>query len=162
MPSRTLPTAARFTAFIGMMIAAGCVQARDRGPDEASLRAADAAQMRAGAASDADAYAELSTSDFVNNAPDNRVATRAEVLAMLREGRIASEGFERTIEHVAIHGSTGVVMGRQQVTPAQDSIAGRTFGARPLVRRFTNVFVFEGGRWRLLARHANVVPQAAR
>jgi hypothetical protein len=49
------------------------------------------------------------------------------------------------------------VMGREVVLPTTDSQLGQQFGARPLARRFTNVFLFENGRWVFLARHATVI-----
>jgi hypothetical protein len=42
-------------------------------------------------------------------------------------------------------------------TPAAASELGRTSGARPLQRRYTNIYVWEDGHWFWLARHANVV-----
>lgn len=126
--------------------------------DEASLRAADEAQMQAGANGDAEAYAALTLPDFTVNAPDNRIASRLQVLERLASGEIASERFERTVEHVLLHGDVGIVMGRETVTPTRQSISGQAFAAGALERRFTNVFVFEDGAWRFLARHANVAP----
>ena len=43
-----------------------------------------------------------------------------------------------------------------------DSQLGGQFGARALSRRFTNVFLFENGRWVFLARHATVLPDSLR
>ena len=36
---------------------------------------------------------------------------------------------------------------------------GKTYGARPLKRRYTNIYTKENGQWLWLARHANVVPE---
>jgi hypothetical protein len=48
-------------------------------------------------------------------------------------------------------------MGSEIVRPAAGSELAKRFGQRDLKRRFTNVFVFEGGAWRFLARQATVV-----
>lgn len=148
-------------ASAGAMLVAAAIPllaATAQAQDEASLRAADEAQMQAGARGDADAYRALTLPDFTVNAPNNRISSREQVLSRLASGEIASEQFERTIEHVLLHGDVGIVMGRETITPASGSISGRAFGQGALQRRFTNVFVFEDGQWRFLARHANVAP----
>lgn len=91
------------------------------------------------------------------NAPMGRVLTREQFLMNLRSGAIAAEAFERTPEEVTINGNVAVVMGREVFTPAADSELGRTYGERPLQRRYTNVYVWEQDRWQWLARHANVI-----
>ena len=50
-------------------------------------------------------------------------------------------------------------MGREIVTPSPDSNLGRLHPGRTLPRRFTNVFLWEDGRWRFLARHASIVAE---
>lgn len=86
--------------------------------------------------------------------------TREQFLANLRSGEIAAEGFERTAEDVNISGNIAVVMGREIFIPAVNSELGRTFGAKPLQRRYTNIYVWQRGRWLWLSRHANVVSGA--
>ena len=92
------------------------------------------------------------------NAPGGRILTRAQFLANMRNGEIAAESFSRTAEDVSISGNIAVVMGRETFTPEPTSELGRTFGAKPLQRRYTNVYIRHDGRWLWLARHANVVP----
>ena len=72
---------------------------------------------------------------------------------------VGAEGFERTVESVTIRGDVGVVMGSEIFTPTAKSELGRTYGTRPLSRRYTNIYVLEHGKWKWLARHANVVPE---
>ena len=43
------------------------------------------------------------------------------------------------------------------VTPADGSLLAGWFGVKPLRRRFTDVYVFEDGRWMFLARQGSVV-----
>jgi hypothetical protein len=124
---------------------------------EAELRALDAAQRAAIVAGDARAMEALSHRNLRVNAPSNRVMTREEVLAMIKSGAIAAERFERTPESVTITGDVGVVMGSERIVPTATSESGRLFGVKPLDRRYTNVYLREGGKWRFLARHANVV-----
>lgn len=70
---------------------------------------------------------------------------------------LASERFERVIEGIAITGNVGIVMGSEIVQPSAGSELAQRFGSAPLQRRFSNVFLFEDGRWTFLARQASVV-----
>lgn len=124
---------------------------------EVALARLDMQQKAMVARADVDALAALSAPELSINAPTGRVLTRAQFLAMMRDGRIGAEDFDRTIESVTVSGDTGVVMGREVFTPTPQSELGRTYGAVPLDRRYTNVYRREGGRWRWFARHANVV-----
>jgi len=143
-----------FAISTSSLLAAGAANASD----EASLRAAAAAQLQAGSTGDVEAMAAIQHPDYLGNAPNNRVVDGATVRSMMASGAIASERFERVIERAAITGNIGVVMGRESVLPTTRSVSGQMFEANELQRRFTNIFVWQGGQWRLLARHANVVP----
>ena len=112
------------------------------------------------ASSDVPGLERLAHQNLRINAPGGRVLTREQFLANMRRGEIAAEGFERTAEDTSISANIAVVMGRETFTPAPASELGRTFGPKPLQRRYTNVYVWEDGRWFWLARHANVLPAA--
>jgi hypothetical protein len=130
---------------------------------EAMLAKLDAKQKEMVAKADTDGLATLSLPELRINAPTNRILSHDQFLAMMRNGQIGAEAFERTVESVSIHGDVGVVMGSEVFTPTAESELGRTYGTRPLKRRYTNVYVLDHGKWKWLARHANVVPgQAAR
>lgn len=132
-----------------------------KGSPEAALAALDAKQKAMVAAADVEGLAALSAPGLTINAPTGRVLTRAQFLAMMRDGRIGAEAFERTVESVTVSGDVGVVMGSEVLTPTAASELGRTYGAVPLKRRYTNVYRRVGGKWLWFARHANVVPGAA-
>lgn len=135
--------------------AAGCATV----PNEmATVLAVDDAQRAMVAASDIIGLERLAHPNLRINAPGGRVLTREQFLANMRSGEIAAEAFERTAEDVRISGNVATVMGRERFTPAPGSELGRTFGAGPLQRRYTNIYVWQDRRWRWLARHANVVP----
>lgn len=125
-------------------------------PDETSLRSADAMQMRIIVEEDAKAQREFMHPDYILNAPSNRVMRKEQLVSMLAQGQMASERFERTIEAASITGDVGIVMGRETVTPSPNSQLGKQFGNKALARRFTNVFLWENGEWRFLARQATV------
>ncbi len=124
---------------------------------ESSLRAADAEQMRIIVDEDAAAQNAFMHQNYLVNGPSNRVMKKAVLVEMLAGGKMASERFERTIEATAITGNIGIVMGSEVVQPRAGSGLGEQFGSVPLQRRFTNVFVFDDGRWSFLARQATVI-----
>ena len=124
---------------------------------EGSLRAADAEQMRIIVDGDAKAQSVFMHDNYIINGPSNRVMRKAVLVDMLAHGKMASDRFERTVEGTAITGNIGIVMGREVVRPAAGSELATTFGNRDLQRRFTNVFMFERGSWRFLARQASII-----
>jgi hypothetical protein len=126
---------------------------------EAVLSNLDAKQKEMVAKADVDGLATLSSSGLTINAPTNRILTRDQFLAMMRNGKIGAEAFERRVESVTVHGDVGIVMGNEVFTPTAESELGRTYGVKPLKRRYTNVYVLDRGQWKWFARHANVVPE---
>ncbi len=150
----------RFIAFgIAAIGLTACVSMPSAPRDAASLRAADIAQMEAVAAADIAALDALAHPDLRINAPTGRILTRDAFFAAIRSGAIAAEAFTRTPESVAITGDIGTVMGSEVFTPTAGSDLGRQYGAVPRQRRYTNIYVWQDGRWRWLVRHANVVTQ---
>jgi ketosteroid isomerase-like protein len=126
--------------------------------DEASLRAADLAQLQAARAGDADAIEAMTLVDqFVINNPLGETGTGERMVARFRSGEIAHEQFERLIERLSITGDVGVVMGREIVQPSPSSLEGGGIERGTVLRRFTNVWLWRDGGWRWLARHANEV-----
>lgn len=126
-------------------------------PSEVSLRAADAEQMRIIVQGDANAQQAFMHPNYIINGPSNTVRRKPILVEMLTHGKMGSDRFERVIEGIAITGDVGIVMGREVAHPLPDSQLGTLHGNRLLHRRFTNVFVFQEGRWRFLARQATIV-----
>ena len=124
---------------------------------EASLRAADAEQMRIIVQADAEAQQAFMHPNYMINGPSNRVMHKNVLVDMLAHGKMASDFFERVIEDLAITGKVGIVMGREMVHPTPTSERGMRHGDKVLNRRFTNIFLFEDGKWRFLARQATIV-----
>lgn len=149
----------------GLMILLGAAtaapsatQAINAGSSEAALAKLDLELKDMVAEADVERLAALSAPGLTINAPTNRVLTRAQFLAMMRNGQIGAENFERTIETVRVSGTVGVVMGSEISTPTAQSELRHTYGAVPLKRRYTNIYVRDCGSWQSFARHANVVP----
>ena len=142
---------------LALFLVAGC--ATSTLPEgQASILAVDEDQRRMVASSDVAGLERLAHANLRINAPGGRVLTREQFLTNMRSGEIAAESFERVAEDVSISGNLAVVMGRETFTPAPASELGRTYGSRPLQRRYTNIYVWQQGRWFWLARHANIVP----
>jgi hypothetical protein len=155
-----MTTHSRFTLTLATLFAAQLCAATEI--SETTLRAADAEQMRIIVEGDAAAQQAFMHENYILNAPSNRVLRKGVLVDMLAQGKMASERFERKIEGIAITGNIGVVMGSEIVQPGIGSTLGGKFGSKPLARRFTNVFVFENGRWYFLARQASVIDDAAK
>lgn len=128
---------------------------------EAELLAVDDHERKLVLAGDAEAMRVLAHPDLHINAPTNEVLNRDEFLQRLKQHIIAFENLRRFPEEVVITGNIGIVMGREEVLPTQASESAKLFGMRPLVRRYTNVYIKDNGRWRFLARHANVTATGA-
>ena len=75
------------------------------------------------------------------------------VKTLMRSGVINYASFERTIEHVELHGNTAVVMGNENFQmAAKDGKPGQI-----IKRRYTNIWMKSGSKWKIIARHANIV-----
>ncbi len=152
-----LNTRALSLFFCGLLSIPGAYSAEPITPN--NLAELDAQQKTMVATANVDGLAKLAHPDLRINAPTNRILTRNQFLAMMRNGQIGAEGFERTAESVTVTGKIGVVMGFEVFTPTAASELGKTYGVHPLKRRYTNIYVKENGKWLWLARHANVVPE---
>jgi len=129
-------------------------------PDEESLRAIDQEQRRLVGAGDAVGLEKILHPNMVINGPDGRVVTREMFLESTRSGAVSKQSFERVPEAVRITGNIGVLVGHENIVAAPGSRDFAKFGKTPFQRRYTNVFLFEGGRWLFLARQASVVSPA--
>lgn len=144
---------------VAILCFTACATMPTSAPDLASLRTTDHAQMSAVSTGDIAALDALAHPDLRINAPTGRILTQQAFFAAMRSGAIGAEAFTRTPEDTVIVGDIGYVMGSEVFTPTAASDLGRQYGAVPLQRRYTNVYIWQDGRWRWLARHANVVAQ---
>lgn len=104
---------------------------------------------RAFVARDFERLEDLWSDQFVVNSPINRVNDKRQLLDLLRAGTIAHSSLQGQIELIQRLGNLVVVMGSEVVTNTPDG---------PIIRRrFTNLWLAEGGTWRLIVRHANVI-----
>ena len=146
------------------LAAAGCVAMPYSGANtqslrvnETTLRAADAVQAAAVVSGDVRQIRSLMRPNYRVNAPTNRVMPAAEILAMFDKGIIAAEPVERTIEAAVVQGTTGIIMGRESLVPAPGSQLAKASGGQAILRRFTNIYSFESGKWWFMGRHFNQI-----
>jgi ketosteroid isomerase-like protein len=107
---------------------------------------------RAFVACDFESLSDLWSDELVVNSPVNRVHNKQQVLALLRAGTIAHLSFEAELETIERRQNLLVVMGREVVVNSP--------GTGAISRRFTNVWRSQNGSWRLVVRHANIIPDA--
>lgn len=125
---------------------------------EARVRALEDEERNAVLAGDVSALEHLWSANLIVNNPQSSITpTREALLQRVREGKIHYSSFERHIEAMRASGDDLViVMGAEKVVPA-----GPGPGAGQVVmRRFTDLWKLTDGNWTLIARHANVIPNA--
>ena len=113
------------------------------------ITALEEEHRRAFVARDLERLDALWSDELLVNTPINRVHDKRQVLDLLRAGIIAHASFDAEIESIERRRDMVLVMGSERITDAPGG---------PLIRRrFTNLWRPEGGAWRLIVRHANLV-----
>jgi len=116
------------------------------------IKELEADHCRAFVARDFERLERLWSNDLLVNSPINRVHDKKRVLELLRAGVISHASLESHAEAMMQQGDFVVVMGNEVLTNSP--------GEAPVRRRYTNVWRTAGGSWELIARHANVIPDA--
>jgi ketosteroid isomerase-like protein len=134
--------------------------AQQRISDEEHVRSLDDQERLAALERDVPALERLWSDDFTVNAPNNQVVTgkRAVLDTFVGSGVINFSIFERQIEYVRADGDFVFIMGAETIQPVSDAPGARLVAGQTIGRRFTNVWKNEAGTWRLIVRHANVIP----
>jgi ketosteroid isomerase-like protein len=102
--------------------------------------------------SDADAIAQGVMEDYTLTNSTGKITTRADDIAEAKKNDPKYEIFENYDMKVRVHGDTAVVTGKTHTKGIS--------GEKPfdLQFQFTDTFVKDGGRWRLLAGHVSKLP----
>jgi|SRR5580658_9576151 hypothetical protein len=92
--------------------------------------------------------------DLTVNAPNNQVVRLAEVLQIIKQQTgLQYSSFERHREATIVRRNCAVTMGYEIVVPKGNvPNSGKTIN-----RRYTNIYYFEDGGWRAIARQATNV-----
>ena len=102
--------------------------------------------------SDADAIAQGVMEDYTLTNSMGKITTRADDIAEAKKNDPKYEIFENYDMKVRVHGDTAVVTGK---THTKGVSGGKPFDSQ---FQFTDTFVKNGGRWRLLAGHVSKLP----
>jgi uncharacterized protein DUF4440 len=125
---------------------------------EAQIRRVNAHEVAGLLRNDVGALDRLWSDDFVVTNPLNKFVNKQEVLRLINSGILAFASYERRIEYVRLYGNLAVVAGSETVIWAgKMPDAGKTS-----LLRFTGIWMSENGRWRQVARHANLVEEQKR
>jgi hypothetical protein len=122
---------------------------------EADIRELDQIQAQAWLDRDQAALERLWSPEFVLQAPSNQILTREGVFREMRTPRLAGglASMARTVERITQFGDIVISMGIEHPVNKTGPTAGvvRT-------QRYTNVWRREGNMWRVIARHAHLLP----
>lgn len=117
--------------------------------NETEIRNLEKQEGEAFAKKDTTALLKLFSPNLVVNSPVNKVFGFAEVMSMVRNGKIDVG----SVEKISFAENIAIVMGHDIVTPkgAMDN-AGKT-----VRRRYTDIWMKDKNSWRLTARQATVI-----
>ncbi|SRR5712692_1722902 len=143
-----------FVVLVAAVVTTAAAQVGDSAAAAAVVRLLDNQERLAVLSGDRAALERLWSPHLTVNAPTGRVNVgRDAVLSIVQHGGLHYSIFERMTEAVQLIGDVAIVMGSENVRPASD-----TAKEGLVQRRFTNVWKLEGTTWRMIARHANVIP----
>jgi len=145
----------RTAVLIGALIAAAPAAAAGTTPEatEASLQQVDQRQSEIVQTGDLASLDALLHRDYLVHVPNGRTLDRSQILEFAKGGALSKEKHRRVQEKWSITGTTGIVFGVDHMeSPSPLATRGE------LKRRYTNVYVFEDGRWKHLARHFHFLP----
>ncbi len=122
---------------------------------EQEVRRLNGEEVQAFLQNDPKTMALLWSDDFVVTNPLNKFLTKKQVLGMVDSGFLVIKSYDRRIEYLRVYGDTAVVAGSETVVwGGKMPNAGKTEQLR-----FTGIWLRQSGRWKEVARHANIVPQ---
>jgi ketosteroid isomerase-like protein len=102
---------------------------------------------------EADAIAQGVMEDYALTNSMGKVTTRADDIAEAKKNDPKYEIFENYDMKARVHGDAAVVTGK---THTKGISGGKPFDFQ---FQFTDTFIKDGGRWRLLASHASKLPE---
>jgi ketosteroid isomerase-like protein len=105
---------------------------------------------------DADGIAHGVMEDYTLTHSTGKVTTRADDIDEAKKNDPKYEIFENYDMKARVHGDTAVVTGK---THTKGISGGKPFDSQ---FQFTDTFIKDGGRWRLLASHASKLPAKER
>ncbi len=117
---------------------------------ETEIRNIEYAEHQAVLNSDTVTLTKIWSPDFMVNAPSNRITLGSqEVIDLVKAGVIKYSSFTREIEEILMKGDIAISMGSEEIVPVDSG--------QVIKRRYTNIWMYREGEWKLIARHANVI-----
>ena len=120
--------------------------------DKADFTALEAQWLHAVAAHDVAALSRIFAPEFVDTAWNGRLRTRADLLARMKASGPKTEQRLSDIE-VRRFGNVVVVTGQNNVTG---------MGLHEIALRFTDIFVWRGGRWQAVSAQETPITKGGR
>jgi ketosteroid isomerase-like protein len=141
-------------AFLELARPAVSAQSRSTATVEQEIRRLDQEEATGLLKKDKAALSRLWAEDFTVNNPRNGITYGSRgVLSLIDDGTIDYASFDRAVEAMLEHGDTVISMGEETIAP----VGKAPFAGRTVRRRFTHFWMKRDGRWRLTARHANIL-----
>lgn len=141
---------------VSFLVAAQGVPTSAPSQAEQQVRQASDEEVQAFLQKDARTMAQLWSDDFVVTNPLNKFVTKQQVLGMVESGFLVLTSCERRIEYAHVYGDVVILAGSETVVwGGKMPNAGKTEQLR-----FTAIWMKQQGRFREVARHANIVPQS--
>jgi len=156
-PSKSELTMRLSIGLVSMLVAvsACAVRAPIGSSWEQDIRAAEQRHVAAFRSNDAATIDAILADDFLVNSPRYVVLDKTQLMGMVRSGVLNAASFNQSIEHIRRYGDIAVVMGADTISFA----APAPNAGRQINRRFTDIWRFQDGGWRFVARHANPICQ---
>jgi ketosteroid isomerase-like protein len=121
---------------------------------EKFIRDLEQKEVKAVLAKDTVLLKTMWSEDMTVNSPFNQIVKAGKTTVDRPViSRLNYASFQRNIEYVLIKGGIIITMGNELVVEKGDKgTPGRT-----IKRRYTNVWMNEDGKWKIIARHANEI-----
>lgn len=122
---------------------------------ESTIRSLEEQERTAVLREDVHALERLWSEQLIVNTPQSDIsADRSVVLSRIEHGLIRYSQFDRVIEAVRFVDNIAIVMGSETIVRRAETADT----PKPVRRRVTNIWRQSAEGWRMIARHANVIP----
>lgn len=121
--------------------------------EEAEIRKLEKKVKEAFLKKDTSILFKLFSSDFVINAPNQKVITFKQLKPMLQNGSVDRDLFEKVTEVVTFNNNMAISMGHELLRPTGNAPdAGKTVKGG-----YTNIWIKTAGNWQMVARQSTII-----
>ena len=141
-----------YVAFLLLTICTiAAAQPKSAAADEAAIKALEGEWDAANLKGDATALGSIFADTFISTGSEGKVRTKAEMLAELKAGRIKYQIAKSEDLKVFLYGDAAVVTGKWT---GKFILNGKPVDT---VERFTDTYVRQNGKWRVVASHGSEI-----